>query len=152
MSRAHSASQLFVAVWVGALLCFMALVTPALFQAYAPDEAAKAVRIILPRLDLVSAGLLIAAIATGLRLSRLRTGLLAVALLLALVSALYLTPTLAALRRQADDKLSQRSREDPLRKQFGRLHGVSSSAMVLELLLGLSALTLGRRAPSVAGG
>lgn len=148
MSMRHAVSQLLVAVWSGALICFMALVTPALFQAYAPDEAAKSVRLMLPRLDLLSIVLVALALGLSFKASKVRSALLGTALLLALLSALWLTPAMAELRQQAGDKMSQVPKDNPLRQQFGRLHGVSSAGMALELLLGLAALTLGRRGPS----
>jgi hypothetical protein len=145
--RFHSASQLLLALWVGALLCFMTLVAPSLFRAYAPDEAARVVRILLPKLELLSIAVTVLALgfSAPAKEPKVRTILVAVSLAIALLSFLWLTPKMAELRALANDQMSQLQKDNPLRKEFGMLHGVSSTFMLMQVLLGLAALFFGAR-------
>ena len=152
--------RLLLGIWIGALLCFGAVVAPALFQALTPAQAGSVVHLIFPKLDAftVFAGFALLAIGAGVEgwprgRAAVRAGLLIAMTLLACTSALALTPRMASLRAQAGENISDLPKEHPVRQEFGRLHGVSSLVLLGELLLGLGALALPlRRASEAAGG
>lgn len=142
--------RLLVGAWIGAILCFGALVAPALFQAFTPEQAGTVVRQIIPRLDLYAliAGPLAIVLAwavEGRPASRgafVRVGLLALMTVLAAVSYFVLSPTMEALREGAGGSISSLAPGDPARRRFGMLHGVSTMLMLGELAFGLVALAL----------
>jgi len=141
--------RLLLGVWIGALLCFGAVLAPALFQALTPGQAGAVVHLIFPRLDaftvaagFVLLGLGVAAEGAPKGRARWRVGLLGAMTVLALASAFAVTPRMAVLRSQAGGNISDLPREDPIRREFGRLHGVSSVLMLGEVLLGLAVLAL----------
>ncbi|MDQ3265595.1 MAG: DUF4149 domain-containing protein [Myxococcota bacterium] len=138
-----------VGTWVGALFAFGALFAPALFRAMTPPEAGAVVRQVIPALDALGLGAAAIAVAAGWlleglgeRRARARLVLLALAAALAGVSAGWVSPRMATLRAQAGAGISSLSREDPVRREFGRLHGASSGLMLLEWLLVSAALAL----------
>ena len=139
--------RLGLGVWTGALLFFGAVVTPTLFRVLTPAQSAAVVRPligILDRFSLVAGPLLVilAWVAEGRpdRRAKVRAGLLLGMAAWAGISAFVVSPRLAALRERAGEGISSLAAEDPLRKQFGALHGVSSTLMLGELLLGLAAV------------
>ena len=142
--------RLLLGLWLGAIVCFAAVVAPALFQALTPAQAGGVVRGIIPVLDRFAllAGPALLAISIGLEgLPRRRGAWLRGALLLAMtlcggVSGGWVTPRLDSIRAQSGDRISALAAEDPLRQEFGRLHGGSTALMALELLAGLVALGL----------
>ncbi len=139
--------RLLLGLWLGALVCFAAVVAPALFAALSPAEAGAVVRRVIPRLDQLG----VAAGATLIALSLVHDGrpkgrglvrvlLFAGMATLAATSLLWVTPAMEELRQQAGDKLSELAGEHPIRQKFGRLHGISTALMLLEVVLGLVAL------------
>ncbi|MBX5484349.1 MAG: DUF4149 domain-containing protein [Myxococcaceae bacterium] len=153
--------RLLVGVWVGGLLCFGAIVAPALFQVLTPEQAAHVVRRVLPAIDayaLVAGGLLLilAFVHDGVPRSwpqRIRAVLLIGMTACAALSAGWVTPEMDELRTRANDSISSLPREDPIRREFGKLHGVSSALALAELLAGLVVLALapGPRRSTSAG-
>jgi len=141
--------RLLLGLWMGALVCFGAVVAPALFQVLTPSDAGAVVQRLFPKLDAftVAAGftlLCLGVAAEGLPpgRARWRLGVRGAMTGLALVSALAITPRMAALRAQAGGNVSTLALDSPLRREFGRLHGVSSALMLGEVLLGLWLLAL----------
>ena len=142
--------RLILGVWLGGLVCFGAVVAPVLFRALSPAQAGSVVRGIIPVLDLgaMVGGPLLLALASALeglprrRASRVRAGLLLLMTGCAGASGLWVTPRLDSLRAQSGDRISALSVDDPVRREFGRLHGASTALMGLELLAGLVALGL----------
>ncbi len=147
--------RLLLGVWLGALLCFGAVVAPALFRALTPAQAGSVVHLVFPRLDAftVFAGFALLALGAGVEgwptgRARVRAALVVGMTALACASAFAVTPRMADLRAQAGSEMSSLPSEHPLRREFGRLHGVSSMVLLGELLLGLGVLAfpLGRKA------
>jgi hypothetical protein len=139
--------RLLLGAWVGALLCFGALVAPALFRTLSPAEAGDVVRQVIPALDtygMVAALLLLAlSYPEGSdRRTWIRRGLLIGMGALAAVSLLVITPRMEALHAEAGGRISDVPRTDPRRQQFGRLHGASNALFAGVLVLGLAGLAL----------
>lgn len=135
--------------WAGALLAFGAVFAPALFRVFTPPEAGSVVRQVIPILD--AAGLLMLALALvslwrlggwGTRRAKLTSALILGAALLTGISAGVITPRMAELRAAAGEGISALPREHPTRREFGRLHGMSSGLMLLEWALATAALAL----------
>jgi len=143
-----------IGTWAGALLAFGALFAPALFRVFTPPEAGEVVRQVIPALDALGLAAVAVAVAVALMLegastrrARARLALLALAAALAGASAGWVTPKMASLREEAGGAISALARDNPVRRQFGQLHGVSSGLMLLEWLLASAALAAapGRR-------
>ncbi len=139
--------RLLLGAWVGALLCFGALVAPALFRTLPPAQAGDVVRQVIPALDTygMAAAVLLLALSYpegGGRRTWIRRGLLAAMGALAAVSFLAITPRMEALHAEAGGRISDVPRTDPRRQEFGRLHGRSTAASVTVLVLGLAGLAL----------
>jgi hypothetical protein len=141
--------QLILGAWMGALLFFGAAVTPVLFQTLGSGGAGQIVRQLIPLLD----GFALAAVPTLLvlgflyegwprGLARVRVACLLAMMLLAGISLFATSPRMSQLREQAGDKMSELPKEHPLRQEFGKLHGISTTLMLAELILGLSALAM----------
>lgn len=145
--------RLVVGVWMGGLLCFGAVLAPALFRVLTPEQAGSVVREVFPSLDVFAlvAGVMLVALSVAHDgvprswLHRIRVVVLSVMFGCAAVSFWWVTPKMEALRRQANDSVSALPKEDPVRRQFGALHGVSATLMLAELAFGLGALALGPR-------
>lgn len=141
--------RLLLGIWLGALLCFGAVVAPTLFKVLTPGQAGQVVRRVLPVLDgygaiagvvLLAVGWVVEGAPRGR--ARLRVGALAGATLAAWVSLFVVTPRMSELRAQAADQISELPADHPLRREFGKLHGVSSSLSLAALLLGGVALAV----------
>lgn len=145
--------RVLLGVWVGALLCFGAVVAPALFRSLPPAEAGAVVRQVIPVLDVYGllAGLALLALTfagpSG-RATWIHRGQLLAMVLLCAASFFGVTPRMERLRQDAGGKISELAPGHPTRREFGRLHGVSTALSGAVLLLGLVALA--RRSP--AGG
>lgn len=145
--------QLLTGAWAGAILCFAAVLAPSLFAVLSPEQAGSVVRLVIPKLDVFGmvAGPVALAIAVGHDGTPRGGRQLARAICLVLVTALVcisffgLTPRMEELRQAAEPSISALPREDPLRREFGMLHGISTLVMLGELLLVVVALALAPR-------
>lgn len=150
--------RLLLSLWLGALVAFGAVFAPALFRVLTPAQAGSVVRQVIPVLDAFAlfAGPALIALALwreGRPRGRgaVRVALLSVMAGLALASAAVVTPRMAELRTAAGDQLSKLPSDDPVRREFGRLHGVSTGLMLGQLLLGLGVLGIPLRSRSSVG-
>lgn len=142
--------RLLLGVWIGALLCFGAVVAPTLFRVLgSPAAAGGIVREIIPVLDV--AGVLIAITVLVIEFvlggwprgrARIRWIALVFALALGGISIGYVVPRMSALRHQAENRISELPSADPLRREFGMLHGVSTMLMLMQLLAAATALAV----------
>ena len=138
--------------WVGAGLFVTIVVGQAAFRLLpTPDLAGAVVGYTLTRLHLMGlvAGIvfLLATAALGSAANLARPAALLVVLMIALTAAseFGVTPRMAALREQmvaAHGSIAATSHEDPARRSFGKLHGVSASLELATLVAGLAALFL----------
>ena len=142
MSRAAHALVLFAAVlWCGLLAAFGAAAGVVL--ATSPSRAAGGVvnKALLDRLDVASyaiAGLLLLLVLWGGReWPRVRRGLVVrfvlVAAAAACISHLVVTPEMVTLRDRMPVPIDLVPKDDPLRTQWGRLHGVSAMTLLVRI-------------------
>ena len=121
--------QVAIAFWVGGSALFTFVLTPILFKTESRDSAGRIVGILFP--GYFRWGLACGIIALGCRLVMrggrpgLVTGILAVIMAITLFQAYYIEPKAAAIKQQIVS-FEQTPKDDPLRQQFGRLHGVSA--------------------------
>jgi len=142
----QAAHRLLLVAFLGALLLFAAVVTPALFTTLPSSSAARVVGRVLPVLDCTGLVLGLAAVALG---ARARAGRSAVVLGLALAalaatSLFLVSPALAELRRAAVDGVAHLPPSDPTRRRFGQLHAVSTLLFGLQALVAVALASRGR--------
>jgi uncharacterized membrane protein len=139
---------LSIALWVGGMAFFSFIAAPSIFKVLPREEAGKVVTEIFPRYYwqgiICGAIALLTSVALGVRerwnmLLIVRTIMIAVMLVGLLYSMVILQPKIQAVKAQVTsfDSLSP---SDPLRLQFGRLHGRSFSVNAAVLLLGVIVL------------
>lgn len=142
--------RLAVSLWLGGMVLYTFVVTPAIFGTQSRDAASRIVGAIFPpyfRHGLLLTGVaLLARIAAGEAWPGARrlagTALLAAAVALTAFQAYGLGPRMAALKR-AIPSFESTSPGNPARKEFSRLHGISM-ALTLFLILDGAALVAGR--------
>jgi uncharacterized membrane protein len=149
---------LALGTWLGGILFLALAVAPAAFATLPTrQEAGAVVGMALTRLHLfgIVAGIVFLA-ARGMRLRSLSALVgpigMAVVLMLALtlVSQFWVSARLGDLRVQMaaeHGSIDSTPRDNPLRAEFGRLHGVSTVIELAVLVLGLAALYLTVRSP-----
>jgi hypothetical protein len=121
--------RLALAFWVGGVALFTFVLTPILFKTQPRDLAGKIVGVLFP--GYFRWGLACGAVAlVCLLVQRGRHFLPALALLVLMLAAtsyqaLVIEPKAAALKEQIGS-FETTSKEDPLRKEFSRLHAVSA--------------------------
>ena len=140
-------------IWVGAAFFVGVLLAPGAFALLPTRElAGSVVGMALTRLHWLACACGVIYLASRFALAKGGAAfwkgapiLVIVMLLLTLASHHIITPRLQGLRAQmaADHgSIDATPKDSPLRQQFGALHGVSSTAALLGLLLGVTALFL----------
>lgn len=120
----------------------MLAATAAFRAASSPAEAANVVGALLTRWHYIA--LLAPLLLIILEWRRARTGLqmvLFVAIVFASLQALADT-RIRMMRMDSDVPISELSRNDPVRRRFGILHGISSMLLVLQLLTAAAAVVM----------
>lgn len=143
-----------LAAWLGAVLFFGAGVAPAAFAVLpTPADAGALVGRLLPVLFYAGIGVGLALVACAARLrtggSRLRRGLSIAGAVMAASCALaqfWVSPEMARLLAEAG-AMDARSPDDPLRREFGRLHGMSVALLGAGWLGGLVMLLIAALTP-----
>ncbi len=138
---AHALVLFFSALWCGLLAAFGA--GAGIVLATAPSRHAGGIvnRALLDRLDEASYGLaallLLLVLLAAREWPRVRRGLavrlLLVAAAAALASHLVVTPEMVALRDRMPGPIDVVAKSDPLRKEWGRLHGVSALTLLVRM-------------------
>jgi uncharacterized membrane protein len=139
---------LAIALWVGGMAFFSFIAAPSIFKVLPREEAGQVVTEIFPKYYwqgiICGAIALVTSVALGVRerwniLLIVRTIMIAVMLVGILYSVVILQPKIQAVKAQVTsfDSLSP---TDPLRLEFGRLHGRSFSVNAAVLLLGVIVL------------
>jgi uncharacterized membrane protein len=143
--------DLVLALWVGGAALFTLLLTPALFRAFDRDRAGEVVNALFPAYFPFLLWLSAAAVALLLLLGASRSAAGRAALLLAVLAvganAWHLWkvyPEGLAARRQVGSFVRDPP-DSPARKEFRRLHGISSALNLLALVDGLVLLAFARR-------
>jgi uncharacterized membrane protein len=121
--------QLAITLWVGGNAIFTLMLTPILFKTENRDTAARIVGNLFP--GYFRWGLACGVIAIVCRLAGrgfdLRLPMIILVVMLAVTSfqAFYLEPRVAELKQRIGS-FEKTSKEDPLRKEFSKLHGISA--------------------------
>jgi hypothetical protein len=137
--------QLTVTLWVGGNAIFTLMLTPILFRTESRDTAARIVGNLFP--GYFRWGLACGVIALVCRLVgrgvdlKLQMMLLIVMLAVTSFQAFYLEPRVAELKRQIGS-FESTSKEDPLRKEFSKLHAVSAVSNLTVLAGGVLLVVL----------
>jgi uncharacterized membrane protein len=134
--------------WIGGIAFFSFIAAPSIFQVLPREEAGKVVTVIFPKYyweGIICGALALAtSVVLGVRtrwsvLLIVRTILLGVMLVGVLYSVLMLQPKIHAIKAQVDS-IESLAPTDPLRLEFGRLHGRSFAVNAAVLLLGIVVL------------
>lgn len=143
---------LALVVWLGGMLVIGAIVAPAAFEVLPQQQASgrllagALVGDVLRRFQLISyvaGGILLAALIAmkliGPRPAAfgIRVGVIAVMLAIALFSGIWVTGRINRLQQQIGAPASTLSESDPRRAEFGRLHGLSTTLMLANVIGGL---------------
>jgi hypothetical protein len=145
---------LFVsALWTGALLFFAGAAGIVLRTSPTRSDGGLVNRALLDVLDVASlgaAGLLLVlflAASRGRPWGRVARGaalrLLAIGAVAAFVSLYLVTPEMVSLRQKAGPAFDLLASTDPLRKAWGRLHGLSSLTLVVRIVCAAAAFVAG---------
>jgi uncharacterized membrane protein len=136
---------LSIALWLGGMAFFSFLAAPSIFNILPREEAGKVVSDIFPKYYwqglICGAIALMTSIALGTRdrwntLLIARTIIIGVMVLGILYAVVILQPKVQAVKAQITS-LESLAPTDPLRLEFGRLHGRSFSVNAAVLLLGV---------------
>jgi hypothetical protein len=144
MILALAVYRVALSLWVGGIALFTFVVTPVIFRTHGRDAAGKIVGSIFPayfRYGLVLAALaLLARIAAGEAFHGARqwvgTLLIATAILSTGYQAYGLVPRMEQVKRSVIS-FETAPPEDPSRKEFSRLHGISMVVNLVVLLEGV---------------
>jgi len=136
--------RLSLALWVGGMSAFTFVVTPVIFRTQTRDSAGKIVGALFPvyfRFCLVvTAAALVARAASGRAFTGARqlAGTVLIVFCLAIVSyhAFGLAPRMATVR-EAVVSLEAAPKEDPARRDFSRLHGISMGLNLAVIVAGV---------------
>jgi hypothetical protein len=129
MNYLDSLYRLAISLWAGGNAIFTLMLTPILFKTESRDIAGRIVGNLFP--GYFRWGLACGAVALVCRLAgrgfsaKLPVIVLVLMLLVTTFQALYVEPRAAELKKQIGS-FETTSKEDPLRKQFSKLHGVSA--------------------------
>jgi hypothetical protein len=121
--------RLAVSLWLGGAALFTFVLTPMLFRSESRDVAARIVGLFFP--GYFRWGVACGVVALICRIILSGKGqvsaavIIAVMLTLSSIQAFYIEPRAAELKRQIVS-FENTSTDDPLRRQFGKLHGVSA--------------------------
>ena len=136
---------LSIALWIGGMAFFSFMAAPSIFKVLPREDAGKVVSDIFPKYYwqgiICGAIALITSIALGTRdrwntLLIARTIIIGVMVLGILYTVVILQPKVQAVKAQITS-FESLSPTDPLRLEFGRLHGRSFSVNAAVLLLGV---------------
>jgi len=136
---------LSIALWLGGMAFFSFIAAPSIFKALPREEAGKVVSDIFPKYYwqgmICGAIALVTSVALGMRdrwnmLLIVRTIIIGVMVIGILYAVVILQPKVQAVKAQITS-FESLTPTDPLRLEFGRLHGRSFSVNAAVLLLGV---------------
>lgn len=137
--------RLAVALWVGGSALFTFLLTPAIFRNEKRDAAGRIVGYLFPgyfRWGLVCGGVALVALPfAGEKEPLLPGALLAAMLTLAAYQAWYVEPRAARLKVRIPS-FETTPKDDPLRREFSRLHAVSALCNLAVVFCGVALVAL----------
>ena len=136
---------LSIALWLGGMAFFSFVAAPSIFKALPREEAGKVVSDIFPKYYwqgmICGAIALVTSVALGMRdrwnmVLIVRTIMIGVMVIGILYAVVILQPKIQAVKAQITS-FESLTPTDPLRLEFGRLHGRSFSVNAAVLLLGV---------------
>lgn len=139
---------LSLALWIGGMTFFTFIAAPSIFQVLPREAAGNVVADIFPKYywQGIACGIiaLVTSLALGIRTSWsqlliVRTLLLGIMIVAVLYSAFVLQPKIQAVKAQITS-FESLAPTDPLRLEFGRLHGRSFAVNAAVLLVGVIVL------------
>jgi hypothetical protein len=137
--------RLAVAFWVGGAALFTFVLTPALFRSFNRDLAGKIVGVLVPGYFRWGLACGLVALACVLLLQGRRAAAPAVLLVAMLavtaLQAFWIEPRAAALKKEIPSFVTT-SADDPLRKQFKKLHGISAAGNLAVIGGGIALVAL----------
>ena len=127
-------SRLSVAFWVGGSALFTFVLTPIIFRTQTRDVAGQIVGTLFPgffRWGLACGAVALVSLLWVRGRGALTPGII-IAVMLALTSfqAFYIEPRAAQLKREIPSFVTT-PKDDPLRQEFSRLHGISATCNLL---------------------
>lgn len=143
----HLIARYVHAIWLGSGLFLIAVAAPAAFRG-APNStiAADVVGIMLSRWHYLALGAPLLLLFLDWRRGRVYVlAIVFVGILLAAGQAVT-DLKIRSVRAASAIPISDLSREDPLRRQFGRLHGISSLLLLMQVIAAGVALAMDREA------
>ena len=143
----HLIARYVHAIWLGSGLFLIAVAAPAAFRG-APNAtvAADVVGVMLSRWHYLALGAPLLLLFLDWR--RRRVFVLSIVFVGILLAAAQAATDLRirSVRASSPVPISDLSREDPVRRQFGRLHGVSSLLLLMQVIAAGLALAMDREA------
>ncbi len=138
--------RLAISLWLGGMVVFTFVMTPIIFKVYGRDAAGAIVGTMMPAYFRYGVALLVVALAARLLAGEagpglrrvVGTALLATALFVSALHAFVLLPQIESVKKSVAS-FETTPKDDPGRRAFSRLHGVS---MALNLLLVLEGAVL----------
>ena len=137
--------HLAVSLWLGGAALFTFVLTPMLFRNESRDTAARIVGLFFP--GYFRWGVACGVVALLCRIVLAGKGQLASAVIIAVmltlscVQAFYIEPRAAEIKRQIVS-FETTSKDDPLRRQFSKLHGVSAACNLSVIVGGVVLVVL----------
>jgi uncharacterized protein DUF4149 len=147
----HLFARFIHAIWLGSGLFLIAVAAPAVFRAAPePSIAADIVGVMLSRWHYIGLGAPLLLLFLDWRRGRVYVlAIVFVGILLAAAQAVT-DLRIRTIRAQSPVPISDLSREDPIRRSFGRLHGVSSLLLLMQVIVAGAALAMDREAYPLA--
>ena len=133
-------------IWLGGIIFFSFIATPAIFDVLKREEAGQVVGAIFPNYYLL--GYICGAIAIittvilgvkGNSYEQIKVVLLTIMLLTTLVAGLYILPKAQSIKKEMYASTDVKVKEN-LKKKFGQIHGISMGMNVLVLVSGLAVI------------
>ena len=138
--------RLAIACWVGGASLFTFVLTPTIFKAYNRDMAGGIVGVLFPgyfKWGLVCGAIALATIfmPSTIKHKNIAIAIITFMLAITLVQAFVIEPKAAALKKEIPS-FETTSKDDPLRIQFRKLHGVSAVSNLTVIGGGIALIVL----------
>jgi hypothetical protein len=143
----HLVARFIHAIWLGSGLFLIAVAAPAAFRT-APSStiAADLVGAMLMRWHYIALGAPLILLVVDWRRGRIHVlAIVFVAILLA-AGQVAADLRIRTIRAKSPVPITELSREDPLRREFGRLHGISTLLLLMQVIAAGVALAMDREA------
>lgn len=151
----HLIARFIHAIWLGSGLFLIAVAAPAAFRT-APNStvAADLVGAMLIRWHYIALGAPLLVLILDWRRGRIYVLMIVFVAILFAAGQVAADLRIRAIRAKSPVPITELSRQDPLRRQFGRLHGISTLLLLLQVVAAAVAMGVDRDyvIPSVSEG